>query len=106
MANVFDSIDELSIRRMVLPKVKLVFEKNITDPKIVQNVLMCIERVMDRMERMQVSESFIWLRRCENLNFICLLYVQVMEEVLPLLANVRIPDPDIIMRTVRKYGKR
>lgn len=66
MANVFDSIDELSIRRMVLPKVKLVFEKNITDPKIVQNVLMCIERVMDRMERMQVSESFIWLRRCEN----------------------------------------
>lgn len=66
MANVFDSIDELSIRRMVLPKVKLVFEKNITDPKIVQNVLMCIERVMDRMERMQVSESFIWIRRCEN----------------------------------------
>lgn len=54
VANVFDSIDELSIRRMVLPKVKLVFEKNITDPKIVQNVLMCIERVMDRMERAQV----------------------------------------------------
>ncbi|XP_060652020.1 SCY1-like protein 2 isoform X4 [Drosophila nasuta] len=82
VANVFDSIDELSIRRMVLPKVKLVFEKNITDPKIVQNVLMCIERVMDRMER-----------------------AQVMEEVLPLLANVRIPDPDIIMRTVRIYHK-
>ncbi|KAH8345925.1 hypothetical protein KR067_009094, partial [Drosophila pandora] len=82
VANVFDSIDELSIRRMVLPKVKLVFEKNITDPKIVQNVLMCIERVMDRMER-----------------------AQVMDEVLPLLANVRIPDPDIIMRTVRIYHK-
>lgn len=57
MANVFDSIDELSIRRMVLPKVKLVFEKNITDPKIVQNVLMCIERVMDRMERLQVRKK-------------------------------------------------
>lgn len=55
VANVFDSIDELSIRRMVLPKVKQVFEKNITDPKIVQNVLMCIERVMDRMERAQVG---------------------------------------------------
>ncbi|KAH8378837.1 hypothetical protein KR009_001709, partial [Drosophila setifemur] len=82
VANVFDSIDELSIRRMVLPKVKLVFEKNITDPKIVQNVLMCIERVMDRMER-----------------------AQVMDEVLPLLANVRIPDADIIMRTVRIYHK-
>lgn len=73
MANVFDSIDELSIRRMVLPKVKLVFEKNITDPKIVQNVLMCIERVMDRMERMQVSESLKWLCRCEN-RFILLLF--------------------------------
>ncbi|KMY98799.1 SCY1-like protein 2 isoform X3 [Drosophila simulans] len=82
VANVFDSIDELSIRRMVLPKVKQVFEKNITDPKIVQNVLMCIERVMDRMER-----------------------AQVMDEVLPLLANIRIPDPDIIMRTVRIYHK-
>ncbi|XP_017956241.1 SCY1-like protein 2 isoform X2 [Drosophila mojavensis] len=82
VGNVFDSIAELSIRRMVLPKVKMVFEKNITDPKIVQNVLICIERVMDRMER-----------------------AQVMEEVLPLLANVRIPDPDIIMRTVRIYHK-
>ncbi|EDV96081.1 GH16052 [Drosophila grimshawi] len=82
VGNVFDSIDEISIRRMVLPKVKLVFEKNIADPKIVQNVLVCIERVMDRMER-----------------------AQVMEEVLPLLANVRIPDPDIIMRTVRIYHK-
>lgn len=77
MANVFDSIDELSIRRMVLPKVKLVFEKNITDPKIVQNVLMCIERVMDRMERMQVSESFIWLRRCGN-RFISILFLYFM----------------------------
>lgn len=28
-----------------------------------------------------------------------------MDEVLPLLANVRIPDPDIIMRTVRKLSQ-
>lgn len=61
VANVFDSIDELSIRRMVLPKVKMVFEKNITDPKIVQNSLMCIERTMDRMERAQVGPSFVLL---------------------------------------------
>lgn len=27
-----------------------------------------------------------------------------MDEVLPLLANIRIPDPDIIMRTVRKLN--
>ncbi|KAH8369983.1 hypothetical protein KR093_001765, partial [Drosophila rubida] len=107
VANVFDSIDELSIRRMVLPKVKLVFEKNITDPKIVQNVLMCIERVMDRMERAQVR--FINKHLPDSLRFIapslCTSRMQVMEEVLPLLANVRIPDPDIIMRTVRIYHK-
>lgn len=54
MTNVYDNIDELSIRRMVLPKVKSVFEKNIADPKIVQNVLICIERTMDKFEKPQV----------------------------------------------------
>ncbi|XP_067644507.1 SCY1-like protein 2 isoform X2 [Eurosta solidaginis] len=82
VTNVFDNIEDLSIRRMVVPKVKSVFEKNLADPKIVQNVLICIERLMDKLER-----------------------AQVMEEVLHLLGNVRIPEPDIVMRTVHIYHK-
>ncbi|XP_054733391.1 SCY1-like protein 2 isoform X1 [Anastrepha obliqua] len=82
VTNVFDNIEDVSIRRMVVPKVKSVFEKNLADPKIVQNVLICIERLMDKLER-----------------------AQVMEEVLQLLGDVRIPDPDIVMRTVHIYHK-
>ncbi|XP_020715853.1 SCY1-like protein 2 isoform X1 [Ceratitis capitata] len=82
VTNVFDNIEDVSIKRMVIPKVKSVFEKNLADPKIVQNVLICIERLMDKLER-----------------------AQVMEEVLQLLGDVRIPEPDIVMRTVHIYHK-
>uniref|UniRef100_A0A1B0FF22 Protein kinase domain-containing protein n=1 Tax=Glossina morsitans morsitans TaxID=37546 RepID=A0A1B0FF22_GLOMM len=82
ITNVYDKIDELSIRRMVLPKVKSVFERNLTDPKIVQNVLICIERTMDKFEKPQVTD-----------------------ELLVILCDVHIPEPDIIMRTVRIYNK-
>ena len=57
VTNVFDSIEEVSIRGMVLPKVKQVFMKNLTDPKIVQNVLICIESTMDKTDKSQVN---IW----------------------------------------------
>ncbi|XP_053956148.1 SCY1-like protein 2 [Anastrepha ludens] len=77
VTNVFDNIEDVSIRRMVVPKVKSVFEKNLADRKIVQNVLICIEGLMDKLER-----------------------AQVMKEVLQLLGDVRIPDPDIVMHTV------
>ncbi|XP_054086089.1 SCY1-like protein 2 isoform X6 [Zeugodacus cucurbitae] len=82
VTNVFDNIEDVSIRRMVIPKVKSVFEKNLADPKIVQNVLICIEVLMDKLDR-----------------------AQVMEEVLQLLSDVRIPEPDIVMRTVHIYHK-
>ncbi|XP_069967911.1 SCY1-like protein 2 isoform X2 [Bactrocera oleae] len=82
VTNVFDNIEDVSIRRMVIPKVKSVFEKNLADPKIVQNVLICIDGLMDKLER-----------------------TQVMEEVLQLLGDVRIPEPDIVMRTVHIYHK-
>lgn len=55
VTNVYDNITEMSIKRLVLPKVKSVFEKNLNDPKIVQNVLICIESLMDRMDKTEVS---------------------------------------------------
>lgn len=40
---------------MVLPKIKAVFEKNQNDLKIMANVLQCIERTLDKLDKSQVS---------------------------------------------------
>lgn len=57
VANVYESLDELSIRKMVLPKLKVVFEKNQGDLKICCNVLQCIERTLDKLDKAQVKSS-------------------------------------------------
>lgn len=79
VTNVSEYLDETSIRRMVLPKIKTVYEKNAGDLKIVANILSCIEKTLDRLER-----------------------PQIIDEVLPLLWDVRLQDPDIILRVVSK----
>lgn len=80
VANVYEYVDEVSIRRMVLPKIKTVFEKNQSDLKIMANVLQCIERVLDKLEKSQI-----------------------IDEVLPMLYEIRLADPEIILRVVRKF---
>jgi len=64
---------------MVLPKTKLVYEKNTGDLKIVLNVLACVEKTLDRLDK-----------------------AQIIDEVLPLLWNVRLQDPEITLRVVSK----
>lgn len=59
VANVYESLDEMSIRKMVLPKIKIVFEKNQGDLKIVVNVLQCIERTLDKLDKSQVGSSML-----------------------------------------------
>lgn len=54
VTNVYEWLDEVSIRKMVLPKIKIVFEKNHNDLKIVGNVLSCIERTLDKLDKSQV----------------------------------------------------
>lgn len=81
VANVYEYVDEVSIRRMVLPKIKTVFEKNQSDLKIMANVLQCIERVLDKLEKSQI-----------------------IDEVLPMLYEIRLSDPEIILRIVRKLS--
>ena len=81
VANVYEYVDEVSIRRMVLPKIKTVFEKNQSDLKIMANVLQCIERVLDKLEKSQI-----------------------IDEVLPMLYEIRLSDPEIILRIVRKLA--
>lgn len=60
VTNVYEYIDEISIRRMVLPKIKAVFEKNQSDLKIMANVLQCIERTLDKLDKSQVSYSLVY----------------------------------------------
>lgn len=79
VTNVSEYLDEAAIRRMVLPKTKLVYEKNQNDHKIVSNVLSCVERTLDRLDKSQI-----------------------IDEVLPLLWDVRLTDPEIILRVVSK----
>lgn len=57
VANVYEYVDEISIRRMVLPKIKTVFEKNQSDVKIMANVLQCVERILDKLDKSQVKKQ-------------------------------------------------
>lgn len=66
---------------MVLPKIKSVFEKNQSDLKIMSNVLQCVERILDRLDKSQI-----------------------IDEVLPMLYDIRLSDPEIILRVVRKLN--
>lgn len=60
VTNVYEWLDEVSIRKMVLPKIKLVFEKNQSDLKIVANVLQCIERTLDKLDKSQVKTFYVY----------------------------------------------
>ena len=54
MSNVYEYLDELSVKKMVLPKIKAVSEKNQNDIKIMVNVLHCIERTLPNLDKSQV----------------------------------------------------
>lgn len=76
-----DYLDEYAVRRMVIPKTRILFEKNQGDLRIIASVLRCIERTIDRLDK-----------------------GQIMDEVLPMLWEVRINDPTIAVRVVSKYS--
>lgn len=50
-------MDDMTVRRKILPKIKGVFEKNQNDIKIIINVLQCLERTFDKLEKSQVRLS-------------------------------------------------
>jgi SCY1-like protein 2 len=79
VTNVSEYLDETAIRRMILPKTKIIYEKNQSDLKIVSNVLSCVERTLDRLDKSQI-----------------------IDEVLPLLYDIRLSDPQITLRVVSK----
>lgn len=76
VTNVSQYMDDTAIRRMVLPKLKMVYETNPNDLKIVLNILACLEIILHRLEKQQI-----------------------IEDVLPLLWIVNQTDPEVIART-------
>lgn len=79
VTNIAPSLDDQMIRKMVLPKTKAVFERNSGDLKLTLNVLACLTRVIDRLDKSAV-----------------------IDEVLPLLWDVKLQDPEIIKEVVSK----
>jgi hypothetical protein len=74
------SLDDQMIRKMVLPKTKMVFERNSGDLKLTLNVLACLDQVIDRLDRSAI-----------------------IDDVLPLLWDVKLQDPEIIQEVVSKF---
>lgn len=72
-------MDDTAIRRMVLPKLKMVYETNPNDLKIVLNILACLEIILHRLEKQQI-----------------------VEDVLPLLWIINQTDPEVIARIAGK----
>jgi SCY1-like protein 2 len=72
-------MDDTAIRRMVLPKLKMVYETNPNDLKIILNILACLEIILHRLEKQQI-----------------------IEDVLPLLWIVNQTDPEVIARIAGK----
>ena len=58
VVNVYEHMDDLTIRRKILPKIKGVFEKNQNDIKIIINVLQCLERTFDKLDKSQASAAY------------------------------------------------
>ncbi|XP_034232487.1 SCY1-like protein 2 isoform X3 [Thrips palmi] len=81
VTNVADYIDEQAIRHMILPRTLSVFAQNSADLKFTIAVLSCVERILDRLDR-----------------------PIILDQVLPLLTEVRLTDPDIMYRVVCIYA--
>ncbi|KAI9550555.1 hypothetical protein GHT06_005057 [Daphnia sinensis] len=82
VTNIAASLDDQMIRKMVLPKTKTVFERNSGDLKLTLNVLACLAQVIDRLDKSAI-----------------------IDEVLPLLWDVKLQDPEIIQEVVSIYQR-
>ncbi|XP_061943452.1 SCY1-like protein 2 isoform X1 [Apis cerana] len=77
VSNVTDYIHDEAVRNIVLPKLLQAFEKNLVDSRILMNVIPCI---LNRLEKQKIIDC-----------------------ILPLLFNVKLQEPEIIVRVVKIY---
>ncbi|XP_022248473.1 SCY1-like protein 2 [Limulus polyphemus] len=76
LAQVADYLEENAVRKMVLPRAKQVFD-NHSGTKMQANALICIEKVLDKLEK-----------------------TDILDEVLPMLNKAKLQDPAILMPVV------
>lgn len=65
---------------MVLPKMKNVYDCNSNDVRVLGNILNCIEKVLDRLDKQQI-----------------------IDEVLPLIWDFKTYDSEMIIKVIRKH---
>ncbi|KAI2801048.1 hypothetical protein BLOT_011622, partial [Blomia tropicalis] len=90
LSHVIDHLDETTIRKMILPKTKQLFDVN-ADTKIQINILICIEKVIGNLDK-----------------------TDVQDDVLPMIMRARIQDASVLiivinicklmMIDLKKYG--
>ena len=76
---ILDYFDEDIVRNQILPKNKEVYEQNGGDVKIVLAVLACISKILNKMDKMVI-----------------------VEEVLPILFEVKLADVNVLIRVLGK----
>ncbi|PAA79112.1 hypothetical protein BOX15_Mlig028795g1 [Macrostomum lignano] len=76
-----DHIDDATLRKLILPKTKALFQKNKSIAMKV-GVLSCLERLMDRLDKMAI-----------------------LEDLLPFLLEIGFSDPDIYMAVLNIYKR-
>ncbi|XP_054169221.1 SCY1-like protein 2 [Oppia nitens] len=85
VAQVIDHLDDNTIRKMVLPKTKQIFENNcgVKEESLLRvqaNALICVERVIDNLDK-----------------------TEILDDVLPMLSKAKLYDPFILMPVIRMY---
>ncbi|CAL4073185.1 unnamed protein product, partial [Meganyctiphanes norvegica] len=78
--NAAEYLDAESIKGTVLPKSKAIYEKNPTDLSLCLTFLTCIEMILDKLERSAI-----------------------IDEVLPILYDVKLQDADVTLKVINIY---
>jgi SCY1-like protein 2 len=76
---VLDYFEDEIVRAEILPKTRTVYEQNGSDVKIVLAVLACVSKILDKLDRSAI-----------------------IDEVLPLLFEVKLQDVNVLVRVLGK----
>ncbi|XP_071541659.1 SCY1-like protein 2 isoform X3 [Panulirus ornatus] len=79
-SNASEHLDGEAIKRTVLPRTKAIYEKTPGDVSLCLTVLGCLERILEKLERSAI-----------------------IDDVLPILGDVKLQDADVIVKVVNIY---
>ncbi|XP_076052800.1 SCY1-like protein bma [Oratosquilla oratoria] len=79
-SNASEFLEVESIKKTVLPRTKAIYERNPTDIPLCLTVLGCLERILDKLEKSSI-----------------------IDDVLPILYDMKLQDADVTMKVVNIY---